>query len=234
MTALLPILKKLKTETVTLPTEKGAVHLAAPCQADLLQALTVDHGIGVFGHYAPSAAALQKQALVKVARMEGGKVVAAYTDEKRVVGYIAFHPPDPRTRFGQLTSEGVVELGGIEVARGWRGLGIAKRMLELAFAGGGFEDKIVFASGYRWCWDLQGTDMEVGRYRRMMQSLFERHGFRAFVTDEPNIAEDPLNLFVVRVGRRVSKARLRSFQALLVIGTPGAGSGRLRAGGRSC
>ncbi len=232
MTVLLSLFHKPRVKTVTLPTGKGRVHIVASCPADLLQTLTVDQGIGAFGHYAPSAPALQKEALLKVAHMEGGRVVAAYTDDKRLVGYIAFHPPDPRTRFGQLASERVVELGGIEVARGWRGLGIAKRMLKVAFAKGAFRDKIVFAAGYRWCWDLEGTDLEVGRYRRMMQRLFERYGFRAFVTDEPNIAEDPLNLFVVRVGRLVPKARFRAFQALLVTGTPGAGRGGRLARGR--
>lgn len=233
MTVLLSLFHRPKAKTVTLPTGKGAVHIVASCPADLLQTLTMDQGIGAFGHYAPSASTLQREALVKVARMEGGRVVAAYTDDKRLVGYVAFHPPDPRTRFGQLASEGVVELGGIEVARGWRGLGIAKRMLEVAFAGRAFRDKIVFAAGYRWCWDLEGTDLEVGRYRRMMQRLFERYGFRTFVTDEPNIAEDPLNLFVVRVGRLVPKVRFQAFQALLVTGTLKAGRGRRLARGRS-
>ena len=48
--------------------------------------------------------------------------------------------------------------------------------------------------------------------------MFEVAGFEVLRTDEPEIAYDPANLFVARIGSRVPPARRAAFTSRLVRG----------------
>ena len=48
--------------------------------------------------------------------------------------------------------------------------------------------------------------------------MFEAAGFESLRTDEPEIAYDPANLFVARIGGRVPPARRAAFTSRLVRG----------------
>ena len=64
-------------------------------------------------------------------------------------------------------------------------------------------------------WDLYGTGLAKGAYRRMLVRLFQRVGFAEFATDEPEILADPSNRLLVRVGRHVGPDAYWRFSSLL-------------------
>jgi acetoin utilization protein AcuA len=143
-------------------------------------------------------------------------VVVAHTPEGLVVGYVAVLDPEPGTRFASLP--GLLEVGAVEVATGWRRGGVASALLRFAVEPDPFEDLILIASGLAWHWDLEQSGLSAIAYRRVLGRVFEAAGFELFRTDEPEIAHHAANLFVARVGTRVPTARRAAFTSRLVRG----------------
>lgn len=197
-----------------LQTARGPIALVGRADPDLLARHPLDDGLGAFGHYGRHAATLQAGALGRVAALPEGRVLAAL-HEGRVVAFLTFHPPDKEGRWGKEAGPELLELGGIEVSRAYRGLGLAAALMGLAFDGGEFDDRIVIATGYTWCWDLEGSGLSKAAYRQRIVGLFKRSGFDEHVTDEPNIRFDWCNVLMVRVGPRVPLAAHRRFLASL-------------------
>lgn len=197
-----------------LETPRGPIALLDRARPDLLARLRLDDGLGAFGHYSRYAAEIQGKALVRVAGLPDGRVLAA-VHEDRIVAFLTFHPADREIRWGRDPFPELLELGGIEVSRGYRNLGIASALMALAFAGGAYEDRIVYATGYTWCWDLEGSALSKGGYRDKVLALFKRFGFDEHVTDEPNVRFDWCNVLMVRVGPGVPLAAYRRFLDLL-------------------
>ena len=133
-----------------------------------------------------------------------------------VVGYVAALDPQPGTRFASLPW--CLEVGAIEVATGWRRGGVASALLRFAVEPDPFEDRILIASGLSWHWDLDQSGLSAVAYRRLLGRVFEAAGFEVLRTDEPEIAYDPANLFVARIGSRVPPARRAAFTSRLVRG----------------
>jgi acetoin utilization protein AcuA len=182
--------------------------------AAFLAAHPLDPGVGAFSHYGWHGAEVQGNALRRVAGLPDGRVLVA-AHEGRIVGFLTFHPADRELRWGREPFPELLELGGIEVSRGYRGLGIGRALMAFAFGSGDFEDRIVYATGYTWCWDLEGTGLSKAAYRERIVSLFKPFGFDEHVTDEPNIRFDWCNVLMVRVGPRVSLAAHRRFLSIL-------------------
>ena len=182
------------------------------CPHDVLQTLGIDDGLGFFWHNRPD---LQRDALLRIAAEPSGRVTVAHNAEQKSVGYVTITPPDADTRWGRDHIDGLLELGGIEVARAWRGLGLSDALLKATFEGGAFDQSIVIATGYRWCWDMESTGLTVREYREMLNRVFERYGFKFLETDEPNIAWYPDNALVARIGSRVSERLQTQFKPLL-------------------
>ena len=197
-----------------LETPRGSIALVDWACPDMLARLLLDPGLGAFAHYGRHAAEVQAKALWRVAGLPEGRVLAA-AHEGRIVGFLTFHPADRETRWGQGPFPELLELGGVEVSRGYRGLGIASALMDLAFAGGAYGDRIVYATGYTWCWDLEGCGLSKPAYRERIVALFRRFGFEEHVTDEPNIRFDWCNVLMVRVGTQVPLATHRRFLGLL-------------------
>jgi acetoin utilization protein AcuA len=154
--------------------------------------------------------------LARIAEEPSGEVAVAHTPEGVVVAYVAVLEPEPGTRFASLP--GLLEVGAIEVATGWRRGGVASALLRFAVEPDPFEDLILIASGLAWHWDLDESGLQATAYRRVLRRVFEGAGFEPLATDEPEIAYHPANLFVARVGRRVPPARRAAFTARLVRG----------------
>ncbi|MCL5677574.1 MAG: hypothetical protein M1602_06935 [Firmicutes bacterium] len=129
------------------------------------------------------------------------------------MGYVVFHPPDPRERWCRGCRGDVLELG-IEVATPWRGKGVARGVLEVSFLDGALEDYIVLTTEYYWHWDLRGTSLNPYQYRTMLTRLFGSVGLEPRGTDEPDIASHPANMLMVRMGRRVVPERVLEFETL--------------------
>ncbi len=201
--------------TRTLQTARGPVGLVARADADLLARLPLDAGLGAFSHYSRYATEIQAKALGRVAGLPEGRVLAA-VHGGCLVGFLTFHPPDRELRWGHEAFPELLELGGIETSRNYRGLGIAPALMALAFEGGEYDDRIVYATGYTWCWDLMATGLSKTAYRERILSLFKRFGFDEHVTDEPNVRFDWCNVLMVRIGPGVSLAAHRRFLGLLL------------------
>lgn len=193
-------------------TRRGTITIIPACPVQVMGTLGIDEGLGFFWHNRPD---LQRAALLRIAAQPRGRVTIAHSAERVIVGYVTVADPDADTRWGRDHIDGLLELGGIEVGRAWRGLGLSGALMEATFGGGVFDKEIVIATGYRWCWDVEPTGLTVHEYREMLHRVFQRYGFQFFETDEPNIAWYPDNVLVGRIGLRVSPQLLAQFKGLL-------------------
>ena len=189
------------------------------CTPDLLAGLTIDPGLGAFSRYAPEASRRQHAALIRVASLAEGRVLIAHTG-CRLVGYLTFHPPPEESRWADLPRGQILELGGIEVARGFRGRGVARRLMDAAFSSGDYDAAIVYAQGLTWCWDMSGSRMGPSEYRAMILRLFGVYGFERCVTDEPDVSFDRTSVLLVRIGPLAPDPLVQAFRARLVAGGP--------------
>jgi acetoin utilization deacetylase AcuC-like enzyme len=188
----------------------GPLVLRDRSPASLLRRLEVDPGIHAFVR----DPAQEREVLARIAEEPNGEVVVAHTPEGVVVGYVAVLDPEPGSRFASLP--GLLEVGAVEVATGWRRGGVAAALLRFAVEPDPFQDLILIASGLAWHWDLDQSGLTATAYRRVLRRVFEVAGFEALQTDEPEIAYQPANLFVARIGSRVPPARRAAFTSRLV------------------
>jgi len=191
----------------------GVVHIRTHCSPEFVDGLELDEGLGVFPQY--RSIIRDKETLKEVAALDGANLVIAYTEEKKIVGYIAFANPSPLERWGKNGRGLLYELGAIEVSRQWRRLGLAKKMVEIALEGDEWEDKILLLTGFSWHWDMPETGLTKPGYRKMLMHIFEPFGFRHFYTTEPNVMMDTANILMARIGARVSDEDWERFLDLL-------------------
>jgi len=200
--------------------QAATVEFRNRCTPEFLAELAPAPGIGAFSRYSHQAADRQHAALITVATLAYGRVLVAHRG-RQLVAYLTFHPPEGDCRWASLPHGKILELGGIEVARGFRGMGLARRLMDQAFAPPDFDDVIVYAQALTWCWDLEGTGMSVADYRQMMLRLFGPYGFESYITDEPNIRFDHTSFLMARMGSKTPPALVKDFQALLTEGGEG-------------
>lgn len=193
-------------------TPRGTLSILPESSPEQIAGLLSDKGLGFFWHNRPD---LQQQALVRIAGQPHATVALAQTDEGILVGYVVIALADPDTRWGRDRIPGLYELGGIEVAREWRGHGVGTAILASIFQRDSYSREIVIGTGYRWCWDLDSTGLTVREYRNLLNRMFGVFGFQLYETDEPNIAWYPDNALLVRIGAEVSSHLLSKFRALL-------------------
>ena len=190
------------------------------CAPEFLLELAPAPGIGAFSRYSPQAADRQHAALVTVASIAHGRVLVAHRG-RQLLAYLTFHPPEGHCRWASLPLGKIMELGGIEVARGFRGMGLARGLMDQAFRPPDFDDVIVYAQALTWCWDLEGTGKTIADYRQMMLRLFGVYGFESYVTDEPNIRYDHTSFLLARMGPRTQASLIKEFESLLIEGDKG-------------
>lgn len=131
-----------------------------------------------------------------------------------LVGYVAFHAPSEVETWGDDRSGALVELGAVEVADAYRGQKLAERLLAASFEGGRFDDTVVFATLYRWHYDLARTGLGELGYRRMLERLYSTVGLEPVDTTDPEIAHDPANRLVARVGPAAPRSVVSEFDRL--------------------
>lgn len=196
-------------------TPMGKVSILTKADPDTISSMQLDEGMGVFA--APNyPASREKKALERIARGEGSNVILAHTAEEKIVGFVAIAPPSPAERWGTLSGQGLIEAMAIEVSLGWRGMGIADKMMECGLKDPFFDDKIVMCTGYTWHWDLDATGLSKEDYRRMLLKYLEKAGFMYYETDEPNVKLDSANFFTARIGPEVDPDLYNRFERLLL------------------
>lgn len=144
----------------------------------------------------------QHKALMEIADLPEGRIIIARHLET-IIGYVTFHYPDEYERWSEGNIEDLIELGAIEVSNDYRGAGIGKKLIRLAFADGQMDNVIVFTTEYYWHWDLQGTGLNVWQYREMMENLMKSVDMVWCATDDPEICAHPANCLMVRIGKDV-------------------------------
>lgn len=192
----------------TVQTPEGLLHVKGPALLDTLSSLTMDPGLRAFRP--PNR---QKEALLEICQLKFGSVIIAERNGE-ILGYVTFHPPDSFERWSQGPEE-VLELGAIELSPVVRGMGVARRLLEVAFANPDMENFLVLATEYYWHWDLEGKGLHIWEYRELMRQLMGKVGMVVKDTDEEEIASHPANMLTVRYGKNVSKEAVMAFEALL-------------------
>lgn len=153
----------------------------------------------------------QLKALAGIAGLPRGRVCIASSGEE-IVGYITIHRPDEFSRWYRHPH--VMELGGVEVARGWRRRRVGSALLGYIFADDYWEDFIVISTEYFRHWDTGGNQMDVWEYRDMLDRFFGRAGFMPMPTNDPDILEHPANILMARVGSRVGWEEMMKFDDL--------------------
>ncbi|MEW6110595.1 MAG: N-acetyltransferase [Thermodesulfobacteriota bacterium] len=192
-------------------TEEGTLSIVAKCPPQLFPDLVLDKGIGNFSHY---RSIIQKlDVFQKIAATEGGRVAVAVIRDRVMVGYSACWYPPEGERWSKLGNL-MYEMGAIEVSRNYRHLKIARRLINVLMEDDFFENKIAYMNGFSWHWDLDGTGMTMGQYRKMIMGLLRPHGFKEVYTNEPNIGLREENFFMARIGSRVSEENRAGFRNL--------------------
>jgi acetoin utilization protein AcuA len=195
-----------------LKTSGGIVTVKIASSPQEIAELGIDEGLGFFWHHRP---ALQHEALIKIAGTPHGCIALAISQARVIVGYVTVTLPSEDERWGRDHIEGLYELGGIEVSRAWRHCGIASAMMAELFSNSRYDQAIVIATGYRWCWDYEETGLTIREYRDALHRMMQRYGFQFFETDEPNIAWYPENALVARIGKHAPAKLIQQFKALL-------------------
>lgn len=152
----------------------------------------------------------QHQAIIEIARLPEGRIIAARENEV-VVGYVTFHYPDELERWSEGGMDDLIELGAIEVADDYRNLGLGKQLIMTAFQDGQLDNAVVFTTEYYWHWDLKSSGLNVWEYREMMERLMKSVGMVWYATDDPEICAHPANCLMVRIGKDVPLSSVEQF-----------------------
>jgi acetoin utilization protein AcuA len=126
--------------------------------------------------------------------------VSILVDDGEIVGYAAFHPPSEGELWGGDRTGKLIELGAVEVDPRYRGQSLAKRLLQASFAGGRFDDTIVFATLYLWHYDLKHSGLDAFQYQQMLVRLYRSVGMERFRTSDPDIRLSQANALMARIG----------------------------------
>lgn len=196
---------------VPLRLPRGDVSIHLNCPSGFFAGLLLDSGLGRFAHY---SSIIQKlEVFEKLSCTRDGRVAVAVSEPRTVIAYAACWYPDGTERWSKL-GDLMYEMGAIEVSRNFRHMGIAQNIIDLIMEDEFFEEKIAYMNGFCWHWDLDGSGLTMARYRNMMLQLLGKHGFKDYYTNEPNIALREENLFMARMGSRVSPEDLKRFKNL--------------------
>ena len=125
---------------------------------EILQESTIAPGMGILYRYHPDSDRRLAEGFPRFIQYTAGRLVVARSG-KDIVGYVVIASRDPHERWGHASAPKLLELGFIEVARGWRKRGIGRKLLHACFADRALDDQIVLATAYAWHWDLEGTQL---------------------------------------------------------------------------
>lgn len=179
---------------------KGTVFIKRKCSCKFINSHQMDEGIGTFFRFNEGCRERQRKLFLDIAVHEDEEVLLAYT-EGLIIGGITVLHPGPEERWGKIGDPRIYEMGSIEVSTNWRGLGVARKMLEWLFTDGFYDDKIVYSMELAWHWDFKHTPMSKFEYRDMLLKLFQSVGFVQLDTDEPDVLMDSANMLTVRFGK---------------------------------
>lgn len=191
------------------PTDRLRIESKVP--KDRMQNLVLSPHFTRHGRYC--SIFTQKQSLEHIAE-RGGSITLALLDHGMIIGYAVLDDPDPQERWARAEEGMSMELKAIEVVREFRNQGIGRTLLDRLFSDPGLEEKIVYLTAYAWTWDLEYLGLSAQAYRNLLISLYTGIGFVVCSTNEPNVCLRPENIFMVRMGKKVSRQARERFKQL--------------------
>ena len=190
----------------------GKIRIRSFISARDIQRLTFHPQFGTHAQY--KSLYTKKESLEQITGQPDANVCLAVVDQQLIVGFGVLAYPEPNERWAALQPRVMMEVKAIEVARDWRSIGVAGKILEKLMGHPLIEEKIAYMVGYSWTWDLDGSRKSAQRYRQMLIRLFEPFGFIEYQTNEPNICLKAENLFMGKVGSRVDEQTNQAFKWL--------------------
>lgn len=181
------------------------------CTAEEINAYNFDEQFGIHAQY--KSLYTKKESLIKNTIQKNANVTLAL-DGNNIIGFGVLNHPDEGERWLDLGPGLMMEVKAIEVSRQFRSSGIAVKILEELVTPETNHDIIVYMVGYSWTWDLDGTEKSALEYRNMLIRLFEPFGFQELQTNEPNICLKPENIFMARIGNKVTEEIQNEFKWL--------------------
>lgn len=187
------------------------IHYQTQPASDALERLGIAEGLGKDFDYQADAV---RSTLIGMMQMAGAQLTIAFM-EKRIVGFLLLSEPHPQSRWSRAALPGLFEVASFEVARPWRGRGVGTGLLKTALTPE-WEERILLGLLDPEEWDTLGMGLSKRAYRQMLLTVFRGVGFAEYPRLlDAGLSHDPSSLFLVRVGARVDRARLRRFQAAL-------------------
>ncbi|WP_047981568.1 GNAT family N-acetyltransferase [Ornithinibacillus contaminans] len=189
-------------------TQTEAIVIEGPLPASALQNYRFHSELTAF-----RPAPKQFQALLSIADLQEGRVIIARTQDT-IIGYVTYLYPDPLERWSTFQMEDLLELGAIEVTPEYRGGGIASSLLKISMMDEFMENYIIISTEYYWHWDLNGTNLSIWEYRKVMEKMMATGGLQPAPTDDPEIISHPANCLMVRIGKNVPESSINQFDTL--------------------
>lgn len=197
--------------------QKTQICIRPFCNSKEIKDFIFDDQFGTYAQY--KSLYTKRESLEENASGEHANVTIALMDNT-IIGFGVLNYPDEGERWLDIGTGVMMEVKAIEVCRRFRSSGIAAHILNMLVAHTLVENMIVYMVGYSWTWDLDGSGKSALDYRNMLIRLFEPHGFQELQTNEPNICLKPENLFMARMGAKVSAQKQQQFKWLRFGVTP--------------
>ena len=187
------------------------------CKPEEIRRYTFD---GQFGMHAQYKSLYTKKESLENNTLQNNANVTLALEGENIIGFGVLNHPEEGDRWQEMVPGLMMEVKAIEICRRFRSFGIASKILGLLMQPSAVADLIIYMVGYSWTWDLDGTGKSAPAYRNILISLFEPFGFQELQTNEPNICLKPENLFMARIGQRVSEEDQKTFKWLRFGVTP--------------
>ena len=194
------------------PTPNGNVRVRSFCTSQQIRDFVFDSEFKTYAQY--KSLYTKRETLEKKADVPDANVTIALSSRKHIIGFGVLDHPEPEERWAALGAGKMMEVKAIEVCRSWRSNRVAGTLLKLALDHPRIEEMVAYMVGYSWTWDLDGSGMTAQQYRMMLIRLFKPFGFSVLETNEPNISIRPENLFMARIGRKISPEEQHRFKWL--------------------
>ncbi|GLO66886.1 MULTISPECIES: GNAT family N-acetyltransferase [Oceanobacillus] len=159
----------------------------------------------------------QFEALLDIAEFPEGRIIVARTEDT-IIGYVTYLHPDPLERWSTFNMEVLIELGAIEIIPAYRGARVASNLLKVSMMDNYMENYIIISTEYYWHWDLEGTNLSIWEYRKVMEKMMAAGGLLPAPTDDPEIISHPANCLMVRTGKNVTQKSIEQFDVLRFLG----------------
>jgi acetoin utilization protein AcuA len=153
-----------------------------------------------------------KNILINAASGPDANVTLAIAPDRRIVGVGILQYPSPEERWNEVGDRLVMEVSAVEVSGPWRSQGLSRHILRLLVDHPLKEERIFYMVGFSWTWDIDGKGMTAMEYRNMLIKIFGGEAFRMYQTNEPNVMLRPENLFMARIGDRISEEVRKRFK----------------------